>query len=269
MEDDKIIDRLERKKDRQRVKERRKTEEHAAEGGIFDKFTSDNLGKLLANGIIKEFIGIISAGKEANVYYAIGSNDRPIAVKIYKIDPQNTKWMKNYIIGDPRFHKIGNSTHKIIYTWCKKEFKNLKQMQRHGIKVPEPIESRDNILVMSFIGLQNGTPARKLKDEGGIDNYHALMNNILNQIEAMYCNAHLVHGDLSEYNILIHENQPVIIDVSQAVSVFHINAPTFLLRDVINILKFFENKISPGLIPDPHLWTQLILQKAQNSAPDS
>lgn len=265
MEDDKLIDRLERKRDGQRIKEKRKSEEHSAEGGVFDKFTSVNLSKLIAKGVIKEFVGIISSGKEANVYYALGRDGAPIAVKIYKIDPQNTKWMKNYIIGDPRFHKIGNSTHKIIYTWCKKEYKNLRQMLRHGINVPEPIESKDNILVMAFIGEDNGSPAKKLKEVEDEYDYSQILTTLLTQIETMYCSAHLVHGDLSEYNILMFHGHPVIIDVSQAVSVYHMNAPIFLLRDVINVIKFFENKISKDLIPNPEEFTNTILQKAQNN----
>ena len=108
LEDDNKINRLEVKQDKRRMKTKRKTEEHAAVGGVFDKFTLVNLNKILNKGIIKEFIGIISAGKEANVYFALGENNTPLAVKIYKIDPQNTKWMKNYIIGDPRFKKNWN-----------------------------------------------------------------------------------------------------------------------------------------------------------------
>lgn len=250
MEDDKKINEMEMKKDKHRIKNKRKTEEHAAIGGVFDKFTLVNLNKILSKGVIKEFIGIISAGKEANVYFALGENDTPLAVKIYKIDPQNTKWMKNYIIGDPRFKKIGTSTHKIIYTWCKKEFKNLIQMKRHGIIVPTPILSKDNILVMEFIGEENGTPAKKLKDIDYFEDPIKEMNFIIEQITNLYLNAHLVHGDLSEYNILYFNEKQIIIDVSQAVSIYHINAPVFLKRDLKNILSFFSKYINENEILD-------------------
>ena len=262
MEDDNKINRLEVKQDKRRMKSKRKTEEHAAIGGVFDSFTLVNLNKILSKGIIKEFVGIISAGKEANVYYALGENDVPLAVKIYKIDPQNTKWMKNYIIGDPRFKKIGTSTHKIIYTWCKKEFKNLTQMKRHDIIVPTPLLSRDNILVMEFIGESNGSPAKRLKDIDILAKPIEEMNFMLDQISNMYLNAHLVHGDLSEYNILYYKGKQIIIDVSQAVSIYHINAPVYLQRDIKNVLNYFSKFIDLDNVPDVEEVFEKILKNA-------
>ncbi len=262
LEDDNKINRLEVKQDKRRMKTKRKTEEHAAVGGVFDKFTLVNLNKILNKGIIKEFIGIISSGKEANVYFAIGEDDIPLAVKIYKIDPQNTKWMKNYIIGDPRFKKIGTSTHKIIYTWCKKEFKNLSQMKRHDIIVPTPLLSRDNILVMEFIGENNGSPAKRLKDIDELANPIKEMNFMLDQISKMYLNAHLVHGDLSEFNILYYKEKQIIIDVSQAVSIYHINAPVYLQRDIKNVLNYFSKFIDSGNVPSVQKVYEKILRNA-------
>ena len=262
LEDDNKINRLEVKQDKRRMKTKRKTEEHAAVGGVFDKFTLVNLNKILNKGIIKEFVGTISSGKEANVYFAIGEDDIPLAVKIYKIDPQNTKWMKNYIIGDPRFKKIGTSTHKIIYTWCKKEFKNLSQMKRHDIIVPTPLLSRDNILVMEFIGENNGTPAKRLKDIDELSNPIKEMNFILDQISRMYLNAHLVHGDLSEFNILYYNEKQIIIDVSQAVSIYHINAPVYLQRDIKNVLNYFSKFIDSGNVPSVQEVYEKILKNA-------
>ena len=261
MDNDELQDRMDRKQDKQRTKHKRKTEEHSAFGGVFDSYTSINLGKLMAKGIIQEFVGIISAGKEANVYFAIGLDDRPLAVKIYKIDPQNTKWMKNYIIGDPRFKKIGTSTHKIIYNWCKKELKNLKQMERHGIIVPSPIISRDNLLVMSFIGESNGSPAPRLKDVDQLTDPKKTLDFVINQIKKMYIEAHLVHGDLSAFNILYYNEEPIIIDVSQAVSVYHYNAPVFLKRDIINVLKYFKQFVPEADLPNVNDLVEEILSK--------
>jgi len=259
--DEGLLDRLDRKQDKQRVKSKRKTEQRAAYGAVFDQYTIKNIHKLQAKGVIQDFIGIISAGKEANVFFARGENDKPLAVKIYKIDPQNTKWMKNYIIGDPRFKKIGTSTHKIIYTWCKKEYKNLTQLKRHGIIVPEVIEYRDNVLVMQFIGDENGTPARRLKDISQLQNPAKELIFILDQIRKMYLEAHLVHGDLSEFNILYYQGHQIIIDVSQAVSVYHFNAPVYLQRDLRNVIKFFGNFIPPDELPDPKDFAYEILRE--------
>ncbi|MHA1777635.1 MAG: serine protein kinase RIO [Promethearchaeota archaeon] len=248
MVEDKLVDRLEQKRDKQRIKKKRKKEERMATGGVFDKYTTENINKLRVKGIIKEFVGIISAGKEANVYFAIGEEDKPLAVKIYKIDPQNTKWMKNYIIGDPRFKKIGNSTHKIIYTWSKKEFKNLKQLHRHNIPVPEPIFCVNNIVLMEYIGEKNGSPAPRLKDVNPLPEPVKIFLKVIQYIEDMYLIANLVHGDLSEYNILYWNDEPIIIDVSQAVSTYHVNAPVFLKRDLINVFNFFGDYLNEKTI---------------------
>ncbi|MBD3352668.1 MAG: serine protein kinase RIO, partial [Candidatus Lokiarchaeota archaeon] len=160
---DKKIDELERKKDRNRIRIK-DSEDRDAFQRVFDSRTISELEKLLNQGIIGEIIGIVSQGKEANVYFAYDLDMNPIALKIYKIDIQSAKWMKNYIRGDPRFKKIGNSPDKIIYTWCQKEYKNLKILNKVKIPAPKPLKSKANILVMSYIGENNGTPAPKLKD---------------------------------------------------------------------------------------------------------
>ena len=250
LSEDKWMQRINYKRDKQRIKTKDKKEERMATGGVFDKYTTENIIKLQTKGLITEFVGIISAGKEANVYFARGVDEIPLAVKIYKIDPQNTKWMKNYIIGDPRFKKIGSSTHKIIYTWSKKEYKNLRQLKRHNIRVPEPFYCVDNVLVMEYIGDTNGTPAPRLKDVEEFSHPDLLLKKILAYIRTMYLDAHLVHGDLSEYNILLWQDEIIIIDVSQGVSTYHINAPVYLKRDLINVLKFFSQYLPSSEMED-------------------
>jgi RIO kinase 1 len=260
---EKYINQIDQKRDKQRTKTKRKTEERAAYGNVFDSYTLINIEKLRNKGVIEEFVGIISAGKEANVYFGYGENNKPIAIKIYKIDPQNTKWMKNYIIGDPRFKKIGTSTHKIIYTWCKKEFKNLTQMKRNKIHVPSVYFSKDNVLVMEYIGDDNGSPAPRLKDVESFENPDEILQIVLEQIRSMYIDAHLVHGDLSEYNILFFEDKPIIIDVSQAVSIYHYNAIAYLRRDVKNVLTFFGHFVPQERLPKLDSFVKQILIDAE------
>ena len=238
--DDKKIDSISQKIDRARVKNKNKTQDHAAVASVMDKYTVETINKFLANNKIQEFVGIISAGKESNVYFAYGENKTPLAIKVYKVDPINTKWMKNYIIGDPRFKKIGTSTHKIIYTWCSKEYKNLQEMERAGLPVPKPIAAKNNVLVMSFIGDSNGTPAPRLKDAELENDPHEELETSIGFIRKMYLEAHLVHGDLSEFNILYYQGKQYVIDVSQAVSIYHTNAPVYLERDLKNVIKYYN-----------------------------
>lgn len=264
--DDKRIDALDRKRDKQRVKTKRKREERSAYGGIFDKQTHEIVKKLYVKGILQELVGIISAGKEANVYFGYGKDRQPIAIKIYKVDPQNTKWMKSYIIGDPRFKKIGSTTIKIIQTWCKKEFKNLTQMKKAGVNVPNPIVSLDTILVMDFIGEEDGTPAPRLKDVKDLKDPQTLLTNIIDQIEKMYRIARLVHGDLSEFNILFLNDIIWIIDVSQAVSTSHANATFLLERDLTNIINYFARYIPVEDLPSVHSLMESILSENKSES---
>jgi len=248
--DDKTMDRLDRKLDKSRIKIQNKSDDRQAAESVLDKNTSELLNKYFASGIIEQFVGIISAGKEAHVYFAYGENHTPIAIKIYKIDPQNTKWMKNYIVGDPRFKKIGPSTQKLIFTWCSKEYKNLRELNRQEISSPIVIKGKNNVLIMEFIGDEQGTPAPRLKDVQFSQDPYIEMNISLDLIKDMYQKAKLVHGDLSEYNILYWNDKQYVIDVSQAVSIYHPNAQVFLQRDIENILRFYSQYVSKEKIPD-------------------
>lgn len=230
---------LERKKiDNRRIKEKDFTSIRLAVDGVFDERTIFQLRKLLDKQVICEFIGIINAGKEANVYLAYDKEGNEIAVKIYKIDSNTSHWMRNYILGDPRFKKIGKNASQIIYLWAKKEFKNLKQAYRAGLSVPRPISVNGNILVMEYIG-EGATPAPVLKTVKHLEDPGRLFGEVFQFIKGLY-KARLVHGDLSEFNILLNNQKPIIIDISQGVSIDHPKADEYLIRDLKNVINYFS-----------------------------
>lgn len=237
---DTSIDELQKRKiDVQRIKKIDNSKKRATIDSVFDERTIFALNKLLVNGPLERIEGIISAGKEANVYLAYDLNGKEVAIKIYKIDSNTSKWMKNYIIGDPRFKKLPRNVSKVIFLWASKEFKNLKRAYKIGLSVPEPIMVKNNLLLMEYIGFES-IPAPILKDIRNPKNPNDLMNQILTFIKNLYQKAKLVHGDLSEFNILYHNQKPVIIDISQGVSIQHPKAEVFLVRDIKNIFKYFE-----------------------------
>jgi RIO kinase 1 len=237
---DKELDDLEKRKvDSKRIKNIDQTKKRATVDSVLDERMYLQLNKLLKAGTLDRIEGIISAGKEANVYLAYGPNNEEYAVKIYKIDTNTSKWMRNYIIGDERFKKVPNNVSKIIYLWASKEYKNLKRAYKAGLSVPEPILVKNNILIMEYIGFES-IPAPKLKDIKTPKDSINLLNEILYFIKNLYQKAKLVHGDLSEFNILYHNQKPVVIDISQAVTIYHPKAVVYLERDITNICNYFE-----------------------------
>ncbi len=235
-----ILDDLEKKKiDSIRIKKIDQTKKRATVDSVFDERMYLSINKLLKTGHLNRIEGIISAGKEANVYLAYGENNREVAIKIYKIDSNTSRWMRNYIIGDPRFKKIPHNVSKIIFLWASKEFKNLKRAYKAGLNVPEPIHIKNNILIMEYIGF-GSIPAPKLKEIKTPKDPIKLLNEILYFIKILYQKANLVHGDLSEFNILYHNQKPVVIDISQAVTIHHPKAEIYLVRDIKNVFNYFE-----------------------------
>ncbi|MGC8975137.1 MAG: RIO1 family regulatory kinase/ATPase, partial [Thermoprotei archaeon] len=149
--------------------------------------------------------------------------------------------MMKYIVGDHRFDKsIPRSTRKLVILWAKKEFNNFTEFFKAGVSVPEPISQYENVLVMEFIG-NDGVRAPLLKEADlTVEEYSALFQRLVEDVRKAYLRARLIHGDLSEYNVMIWNKKHYIIDVSQAVPVTHPNAIELLQRDLRNILRFFE-----------------------------
>lgn len=190
---------------------------------------------------------VISSGKEANVYYSKGQVDhKEYAIKIYKTRVMQFKDREEYIRGEYRFrnkptHRRANP-HKLIKLWAEKEFRNLNRLKEVFVRVPEPFIIRENILLMEFIG-KDGIPARRLRDVTlSTEEYSQLYIEVLTIVRKMFLKAKLVHGDLSEYNMLYHNGELVIIDVSQTMEDNHPMAIEFLKRDLYNVNLFFKSK---------------------------
>lgn len=187
---------------------------------------------------------MVSAGKEARVYWGKDFEKRDLAVKIYlTTSAEFRRGLIKYLEADPRFAgRVPKSTRKLYSTWARKEFSNYMRMFKVGVSVPRPIAVHENILVMEFIG-ENGKPAPLLREvDPDVETLAEIFRAVMEDVRKSVLRARLVHGDLSEYNIMVWEGKHYIIDVSQAVTLDHPNALDYLYRDIVNVVRFFSKQ---------------------------
>jgi RIO kinase 1 len=259
---DSEADRIARQRDREFSQFRERitdADQFKVEASVFDDATYGALYKLVQDGYIDAFGGPISTGKEANVYTALGGpaaasilrdgaadddpnveateGDQPeVAVKLYRINASDFQDMREYLVGDPRFESIGGKKKDVVLAWTRKEYANLTRAREAGVRVPAPIAVERNALVMEYIGAEAGR-AKRL-GEVDVENPQTAYEVVREYVRRLY-DAGLVHGDLSEYNMVIHEGELVVIDLGQAVTAHHPNADEFLERDCRNVANFF------------------------------
>ncbi|EEY65501.1 Rio kinase [Phytophthora infestans T30-4] len=209
---------------------------------VLDPRTRMILYKMLNHGIVTEINGCLSTGKEANVYHARLPDGREGAIKVYKTSILVFKDREKYVSGEFRFrHGYSKSNpRKMVKLWAEKEMRNLRRLRDAGIYCPAPILLRSHVLLMDFIGL-DGWAAPRLKDAKISDNrYRECYLYCIKMMRTMYQKCRLVHGDLSEYNILYYQAKLYFIDVSQSVEHEHPSAHDFLRKDCRNIADYFR-----------------------------
>jgi RIO kinase 1 len=211
------------------------------EEGVFDNRTMLRIAKLFTKGIIASMEFIIARGKEADVYVAdAGENivDKEfVALKIFRLENARFQNRMKYIDGDPRFGKVKGSIFAVVNEWCKKEYGNLLVAEAAGVHAPRPYAFSGNVLAIEFIGT-DGKPSQTLREQV-VKNPEKVQEQILEDTRKLYQNE-LVHADLSEYNILMLDDVPYMIDFGQAVHIKHPDSIRFLRRDISNILAYFS-----------------------------
>ncbi|KAL8643424.1 MAG: hypothetical protein Q9226_008387 [Calogaya cf. arnoldii] len=253
----KLDDRHTGKHDRVADKSDRATSEQ-----VLDPRTRMILLQMINRNIVSEVNGCMSTGKEANVYHAVSlptqDDDSPEAtgaiplqraIKVYKTSILVFKDRDKYVTGEHRFRSgySKSNNRAMVKVWAEKEMRNLKRIYSAGIPCPEPIQLRLHVLVMGFLGDKKGTPAPRLKDvelTGGDveERWRALYLQLLGYMRVLYQTCHLVHADLSEYNVLYHQDKLWLIDVSQSVEHDHPRSLEFLRMDIKNVNDFFRRQ---------------------------
>ena len=232
------MERRQRRFETERLMRVKRSEDYGAMEEVFDKPTLMTVYDFFNQGAIQEIFGVIKAGKESRVYGGLGSDGERIAIKIYLTgSAEFKKGMITYIAGDPRFSVVKRDSRSLIYTWAQKEYKNLLRAYESGIPVPKPLYVKKNILIMEFVGVDD-EPAPTLKDEPP-KSPSKMYRALLKYVKTLYAKANLVHGDLSEYNIMSVKGEPIVFDMSQSVHIEHPRADELLLRDLNSLNKYF------------------------------
>ncbi|KAL8947527.1 MAG: hypothetical protein Q9222_006202 [Ikaeria aurantiellina] len=226
---------------------------------VLDPRTRMILLQMINRNIVSEVNGCVSTGKEANVYHALSipqedGFEAPVAplhraIKVYKTSILVFKDRDKYVTGEYRFRQgySKSNNRAMVKVWAEKEMRNLKRIYAAGIPCPEPVHLRLHVLVMGYLGDRKGIPAPRLKDVELVgsdveERWKLLYLQLLGYMRTLYQICHLVHADLSEYNILYHEDKLWLIDVSQSVEHDHPRSLDFLRMDIKNVTDFFRRQ---------------------------
>jgi len=221
-----------------RLMREKRSEEMESLEEVFDRSTLMTVYRMLNRGYIKNINGVLRSGKESRLYWGTGRRNKIVAIKIFlTTSAEFLRGRMIYIQGDERFKNTRRDTRSLINLWALKEFRNLQQAAKAGVRVPAPIKIDGNVILMEFIG-KRGEPAPLLR-ETALDHPGKVYDRIAEGVKTLYQKAELVHGDLSEYNIMLVETNPVFFDFAQAVSIQHPMANIFLERDLNRMNHYF------------------------------
>lgn len=205
---------------------------------------------LVDEGLVDEVISRLMSGKEADVYVVRCNSDIRCA-KVYKEAAKRSfKQAVQYQEGRKtrnsrrarameKGSKFGRKQQE--ETWHNAEVEALFKLAKAGVRVPEPYACIDGVLLMELITDGEGDVAPRLSEvtmsaEQALEDHAVIMQYVVR----MLC-AGLVHGDLSEFNILVDDYGPVIIDLPQAVNAAaNNNAQSMLARDVNKITSYYS-----------------------------
>lgn len=210
----------------------------------------ESLSSLVDEGIIEEVLRPLMSGKEAQIYLVVAGG-RECVAKIYKEAQNRTfKHRADYTEG----RKVRNSRDQRAIdrrskhgrgqdeaAWRSTEVDMIYRLQAAGVRVPAPYHFIDGVLVMELVTDANGEPAPRIGEvRFSPEQATAIYETLIREVVRMLC-AGVVHGDLSDFNVLLGQDGPVIIDLPQAIDPSkNQNARKLLLRDVENLHRFYS-----------------------------
>ncbi|MCL2358910.1 MAG: serine/threonine protein kinase [Nitrososphaerota archaeon] len=196
------------------------------------------INALVKAEIITSFGQTVGVGKEADVYDALSPSEKRIAVKFHRlgrISFRQTRRKRSYI----REHSSWLFQSHLA---AEREFQTMKLVYENDVSVPQPLSQNRHVIAMGMI---EGGELSRYKDIGEAPK---VLQEILQNIKKAYLNAHIIHADLSEYNLILRpDGHILIIDWPQAIKTDHKNATELLERDLKNVLTFFNRKFNVEL----------------------
>jgi len=229
--------------------------------------TPARLQALMAEGLIDSVVRQLKSGKEADVY-VVRCGGETCAAKVYKeahkrsfrqaVDYTENRKVRNSRQARAMAKGTAFGRKQQEAAWQSAEVDALYRLAAAGVRVPRPSNFHDGVLLMELVADGEGDAAPRLTDLTFSDaEAHELHAALINEVVRMLC-AGVIHGDLSEFNILLAADGPVIIDLPQAVDAAGNNhAPRMLIRDVDNLRKFFGQH-APALLSTqygPEIWS--------------
>lgn len=206
--------------------------------GVFDERTLSTLNSLKQKKYFDVLSYPIKTGKEGDVYLA-EKGDEFRAIKMYRVTTANFKKIITYINRDFRFKNIKGSLSKVIFVWVEKEFRNLTICHKVNMSVPFPYKREQNVIIMEYI---EGCMLKDISLKDPKEFFELLME----QLYLMKHEAKLIHGDLSEFNIMVRDELPVLIDMGQSMSIKNEddfkNLEDLYIRDITNVVNYFNKR---------------------------
>ncbi len=240
--------------------------------------TPSRIEPLVIDGLVDRVHRQLMSGKEAMVY-VVQCGDEVRCAKVYKeVNKRSFRQAVAYTEGRKtknsrkarameKGSRYGRKEQEAA--WQHAEVDALYRLAAAGVRVPTPYNFHEGVLLMELVADESGNPAPRLNDvvlsADDARQHHAAL---LRQVVLMLC-AGIVHGDLSEYNVLLDSDGPVIIDLPQAIdAAANNNASLMLERDVDNLAAYF-GQFAPELLGADYGREIWALYEAGNLHPDS
>jgi RIO kinase 1 len=224
-------------------------------------------------------LGVLKTGKEADVFLlrrAVAGADRSclLAAKRYRAAEhrmfhRDSEYLAGRRVRESRDNRAmagrtATGRQMIATQWANAEFTALCQLYRLGVPVPYPVQVLGTEVLLEFIGEPDGTAAPRLADTrpDGVE-LADLWDQLVSSLTALAGHG-LAHGDLSAYNLLVHRDRLIMIDLPQIIDVIaHPRGAEFLRRDAVNVARWFSARGLSGADPAPDDLPALLHQEAR------